>query len=273
MKTKIVDFILLGIFVIGVGILLYPTVSNYWNEYRNSKLISEYEKRIIELSDGEKQAILEEARAYNSQHKHNTISDGFDDDYDYVASHPYAEMLDPMGKGIMAYLQIPKINCNLAVYHGLGSKVLEMGLGHVEGTSLPVGGKGSHSVIAGHRALPKAKLFTELDQLKIKDNFFIKVIDETLAYEVDQIKVVLPNEVEELAIDPDKDYVTLVTCTPYSVNTHRLLLRGHRVPYEEFDSSNVHRLLSMKRRALILMVVGFASALILIIVIRRKKRG
>jgi sortase A len=168
----------------------------------------------------------------------NTIIDAFDEEEnDYVLSHPYDQVLNPSGNEIMGYIEIPKISVKLAIYHGIGTDALENGCGHIEGTSLPIGGIGNHAVISAHRGLPSAKLFTDLDQLEIGDLFYITVLDEKLAYKVDQIKTVLPEETEDLAIEDDKDLVTLVTCTPYGVNTHRLLVRGERTEYVEEEDS------------------------------------
>ena len=150
---------------------------------------------------------------------------------DYVLTHPYDQLLDPDGMGIMGYLEIPKIHITLAIYHGIGKQALENGCGHVEGTSLPIGGKGCHAVLAAHRGLPDAKLFTDLDRMEEGDEFYLHILDQILAYQVDRIRVVRPSEIGGLRIREGRDLVTLLTCTPYGVNTHRLLVRGHRVKY------------------------------------------
>ncbi|MDO4634012.1 MAG: class C sortase [Eubacteriales bacterium] len=217
----------------GAAVLLYPTFSNIYNEYRNELLRTDYSNSVQGLDDDSYEEVLRLAREYNDQHTVNNIINVFEEEKDYVLSHPYDELLNPTGNGIMGQLKIPKIHINLTIYHGLGTEALEEGCGHVEGTSLPIGGKGTHSALAAHRGLPSAKLFTDLDQLKKGDQFYITILKETLAYEVDQIKVVEPSEVEDLAIDEKEDYVTLITCTPYGVNTHRLLIRGKRTEYVE----------------------------------------
>ncbi|MDO5134991.1 MAG: class C sortase [Eubacteriales bacterium] len=228
-------FMALG-FLAGLGILLYPTISDLWNNYRNQQLISEYSSAVEELEPEDYTELWEEARAYNQEHRVNTIMDAFDQEKgDYVLSHPYDQILNPMGNEIMGYVEIPKINVRLAIYHGVGAEALENGCGHIEGTSLPIGGVGNHAALSAHRGLPSAKLFTDLDQLEEGDLFLIRVLDEVLAYRVDQILTVLPQETEALAIQEDKDLVTLVTCTPYGVNSHRLLVRGVRTEYQEED--------------------------------------
>lgn len=231
-------FLLLGFFA-GALIYLYPTISDTWNFYRNQRLIADYDTSVENLSDKKYRKIMKAAREYNKQHKINRILDVFDDDNDYVLTHPYDTLLNPGENDIMGYLSIPKIDQELAIYHGAGKTALEKGVGHIEGTSLPIGGKNTHAVLSAHRGLPGAKLFTDLDRMKIGDRFYITVLNKKLAYEVDQIVTVLPYEQEELAIEKGEDLVTLVTCTPYAVNTHRLLVRGHRVPYAEEEPENL----------------------------------
>ena len=214
----------------GIGILSYPAVSNLWNEYRNSKLAVDYTKQVGKLNDTEKDAMYEKAVAYNKAHTVNTIV--YDEKKDPKAHKAYEEILNT-GKGIMGTLTIPKIHQQLVIYHGLGDEALAEGCGHMEGSSFPVGGESTHAAYAAHRGLPSAKLFTDLDKVKKGDVFYFFVLGHHLAYEVDQIKVVLPGDVEHLQIEEGKDLATLITCTPYAVNTHRLLVRGHRVPYTE----------------------------------------
>ena len=168
----------------------------------------------------------------------NSIVDAFNEEEDYEPTHPYDEVLDPNGDGLMGSIEIPKIQAKLAIYHGLSKNVLEKGVGHVEGTSLPIGGESTHAVLAAHRGLPNAKLFTDLDQMEVGDIFILHILGKNLAYKVDQIKTVLPEETSELDIVEGEDYVTLVTCTPYGVNTHRLLVRGTRTEYVEEEKSN-----------------------------------
>ena len=265
------NFMLLLVFLIGAGILFYPTVSDLWNNYRNQQLISEYTEVVETLESEDFSEIWAEAREYNAQHTVNTILDAFDEEEgDYVLSHPYDQVLNPTGNEIMGYLEIPKINVKLAIYHGIGTEALENGCGHIEGTSLPIGGVGTHSVLSAHRGLPSAKLFTDLDQLEIGDLFYITVLDEKLAYKVDQILTVLPEETDDLAIEEDKDLVTLVTCTPYGVNSHRLLVRGERTEYvPEEDTSTPSMILRNPlegtNRSERLLVIGLMAFIIFLI--------
>ena len=265
------NFMLFLVFLIGAGILFYPTVSDLWNNYRNQQLISEYTEVVETMESEDFSEIWAEAREYNAQHTVNTILDAFDEEEgDYVLSHPYDQVLNPTGNEIMGYLEIPKISVKLAIYHGIGTEALENGCGHIEGTSLPIGGVGTHSVLSAHRGLPSAKLFTDLDQLEIGDLFYITVLDEKLAYKVDQILTVLPEETDDLAIEEDKDLVTLVTCTPYGVNSHRLLVRGERTEYvPEEDTSTPSMILRNPlegtNRSERLLVIGLMAFIIFLI--------
>ena len=255
------DVILLAIMLTGFAVLFYPTVSDAWNTYRNSKLVTNYAAAADALSEAEYEAILREARAYNDQHTVNVIVDAFNEDDNYVLTHPYDTLLNPAGDEVMGYISIPKIDVQLPIFHGTAAESLEQGAGHIEGTSLPIGGRGTHAVLSAHRGLPSAKLFTDLDQLEEGDLFFLRILNETLAYEVDQILVVLPEDVDALAIDPDEDYVTLVTCTPYAVNTHRLLVRGHRTEYTQEDAKAMEDVASQNRLRILIV------ALIILLVI------
>lgn len=260
--------------LIGLGILLYPTISNLWNQRLHSKMIGSYEGEVIKLTDEKKHELLEAAYEYNAQHTHNVIMDAFDEENEYVLTHPYDTMLAIDDTGMMCYLEIPKIASKMVVYHGISAKVLEKGVGHIEGTSLPVGGKSTHTVMSAHRGLPSAKLFTDLDQMVVGDQFYIHVLDEHLAYEVDQINVVLPEEVSLLDIVPDEDLATLITCTPYGVNTHRMLVRGHRVPYvpPEEPTKTLWERMSELKFAIVTLLVVLLVADILFIVFRLRKR-
>lgn len=225
MKKSWTTVILVIILLLGVGIMLYPTVSDYWNSFHQSRVITEYAEHVAEMDESEYDKVIENAREYNKRLNAGAYSPRLDEE----AAKDYNSQLDVAGTGVMGYIEIPKINCTLAIYHGTSDAVLQIGVGHIEGTSLPVGGVGTHCVVSGHRGLPSAKLFTNLDQLEEGDIFIMRVLNETLTYEVDQVLIVLPYETEALNVDPDKDYCTLVTCTPYAVNTHRLLVRGHRI--------------------------------------------
>lgn len=220
--------------MIGAGILFYPTISSRWNKYRDAMLISDYTRTVNNYSEDQYKDVFVAAKAYNDQHLSNYIMDAFDESTeDYILTHPYDTLLNPMGDYVMGYIEIPKIDLRLPIYHGVGTEALEKGAGHIEGTSLPIGGPGTHAVLSGHRGLPGRKLFTDLDLIKEGDQFYLQVLNETLAYEVDQILTVLPHESKALDIVPGEDLVTLVTCTPYGVNSHRLLIRGHRIPFKE----------------------------------------
>ena len=268
------------VFLAGAGVFLYPTVSDMWNQYRNVRLVSRYDEAVTDLSDNEYEKLWNEAKEYNAEHPVNSIVDAFGEKDDYVLTQPYDQVIDPNGEGLMGSIEIPKINAKLAIYHGLSKTVLEKGVGHVEGTSLPVGGKSTHAVLAAHRGLPSAKLFTDLDQMKKGDIFILHILGKNLAYKVDQIRTVLPEETGELDIVEGEDHVTLVTCTPYGVNTHRLLVRGIRTKYAEGEIRNdktiSHRLAVTDPRKV--LAGGFAVLIVLILLIylsvryRDKKR-
>lgn len=237
MKKKVINISIIIFFIIGLSLLLYPTVANQWNTYRQSKLMSNYEEQIEEMqSSGEvdMEAEWEKAEAYNEALLPTILPDSFaiaeakqEEDKTYTSS------LNLMGDGMMGKVVIPKIDVNLPVFHYTTKEVLENGVGHLEGSSLPIGGESSHSVLSAHRGLPSASLFTDLDRLEVGDHFLMYVLDDILCYEVDQVKVVEPKETQDLSVEEGKDLMTLFTCTPYGVNTHRLLVRGHRVPYAE----------------------------------------
>lgn len=219
--------------IIALSVLLYPTISNYLYEKNGARVISSYDENAVQLSGREKQEMLEAARQYNQELLGNIeLLDPFSPLKKEVDER-YQGLLNTNEAGMMGYIRIPKIDVELPVYHGTEEKVLQSGVGHFEGTSLPVGGESSHTVLTGHRGLPSKLLFTDLDQMQEGDIFYIKILGETYAYEVDQILTVLPEDTKALTIVPGKDYATLVTCTPYAVNTHRLLVRGVRIPYEE----------------------------------------
>ena len=235
---KTVSRILIGaIFLAGLSLLLYPFVANEWNTYRQQRLITGYDDTVAQLEEEgsvDYEAEWEKARAYNAELVPSVLPDSFavaaaseEPDEEYMAA------LNLAGDGIMGKVEIPKIGITLPIYHTTEEEVLEKAAGHLEGSSLPSGGENTHAVISAHRGLPSAALFTDLDQLEAGDHFLIRVLDETLCYEVDQIETVEPDDTSALAVEEGEDLVTLLTCTPYGVNSHRLLVRGHRVPYEE----------------------------------------
>ena len=223
--------------MVGLAILLYPTISNFLIEQNASRMIESYDDAVDALSEEERLAILDEAHAYNAAlaARAGAGSAGEADSASSAESaallERYNEVLDLNGNGMMGYISIPSIEVTLPIYHGVEEQVLQEAVGHIEGTSLPVGGMATHAVLSGHRGLPSAKLFTDLDQMQEGELFFIRVLDETFAYQVDGIETVLPSETSSLAIRAGEDRVTLVTCTPYGINSHRLLVHAHAVPY------------------------------------------
>ena len=226
--STVITLLLVVFALVGLGIMLYPSFSDWWNSMHASRSISEYVQAIEQFDDSELQEMLAKARDFNKKKRSGLVYDMTDEEY-----AEYESLLDISGTGIMGYISIPTINVNLPIYHGTSEEVLQIAAGHLAASSLPVGGDGTHSIISGHRGLPSAKLFTDLDKLVVGDTFVISILNEKLTYRVDQIKVVLPEDVSELAIQSGKDYCTLVTCTPYGINTHRMLVRGHRVENEE----------------------------------------
>lgn len=240
MKKFLPILLILLIFLAGVGVLSYPLISSVVNniEMRNASSVYVEKAKEMEPADVKKQ--FDEANLYNKSLIDNVIlTDPFDEEAYKKIGARYTKTFNTGPNGLMGYIKIPKINVNLPIYHGTSLHVLAMGAGHLENTSLPVGGKGTHSVISAHSAYPTETFFDYLTDMKKGDNFYIYVLDRVLQYEVDDINVVLPNDTSNLFIEHDKDYVTLVTCTPYSVNTHRLLVRGKRVPYNPKTETEV----------------------------------
>ena len=226
--STVITLLLVVFALVGLGIMLYPSFSDWWNSMHASKSISEYVQAIEQFDDSDLREMLAKASDFNKRKRAAMAFEMSDEDY-----AEYESLLDISGTGIMGYISIPTINVNLPIYHGTGEEVLQIAAGHLAASSLPVGGEGTHSIISGHRGLPSAKLFTDLDKLVVGDTFVITILNEKLTYRVDQIKVVLPEDTSELQIESGKDYCTLVTCTPYGINTHRMLVRGHRVENEE----------------------------------------
>lgn len=224
MKKHWSTVLLILVCLAGVALILYPTVSEAWNRKHQSHAIIGYSAFVEKLEEDDNEAILEAAREYNRSIAPGNIQKLTDERLE-----EYTAQLDPLGNGIMGYIEIPSIQCSLPIYHGTEESILTAAVGHLDWSSLPVGGENTHCVISGHRGLPSAKLFTRLDELREGDTFLLKVLNETLTYEVDRIAVVLPDEVSTLCVMEGEDLCTLVTCTPYGINTHRLLVRGHRV--------------------------------------------
>ena len=231
MRKHLSTIILVVILFLGVAILLYPTLSDYYNSFHQSRAIAGYIEEVETIDPIDYNRLWEQARVYNEGLKYKTNRFLLTEE-EY---QEYESLLNLTGSGIMGYIEVPKIDCTLPIYHGTDEAVLQIAIGHIEGSSLPTGEVGCHTVLSGHRGLPSAKLFTDLDKVELGDLFVIRVLDEIMTYEVDQILIVLPEELDALALDPEHDYCTLVTCTPYGVNTHRLLVRGHRTENQELE--------------------------------------
>lgn len=234
-RKHFTTILLVLILLTGVSLLLYPTVSDYWNSFHQSQAIASYVEAVAEIDNTDYEKMWQEAVAYNEKLKDNSGRWTPTDE----ELEEYERLLNVSDTGIMGYIEIPKIKVSLPIYHGTDEAILQIAIGHIPGSSLPVGGKGTHCVVSGHRGLPSAKLFTDLDQLEEGDLFMMRILDETLTYEVDQVRIVEPEELSDLEIDEDKDLCTLVTCTPYGINSHRLLVRGHRVENLKEDTIRV----------------------------------
>lgn len=225
LKKHLVSIILYAVLLIGLCLLLYPSVADWWNSMHQTRAIASYVEAVEDMSGEEMEALLEEARRYNEKLAGKSLNLQLAE----KELREYESLLDISGTGIMGYVQVPKINVSLPIYHGTDEAVLQIAVGHLEGTSLPIGGESTHSVLSGHRGLPSAKLFTDLDQILEGDVFTVTVLNETITYQVDQIRIVEPSDVSELQIIHGEDHCTLVTCTPYGINTHRILVRGTRI--------------------------------------------
>lgn len=245
------------IFMLGIGVFVYPIISNLLEEHLQSNVIHGYENSMKSLQKKEQEAERKKAEEYNQKLR-------FD----------YENILNLEKNGVMGYIEIPTIDVELPIYHGSGEESLKKGVGHIQRTSLPIGGTGTHSVLTGHRGLPNAELFTRLDELQEKDCFFLHVLDQVLAYEIDQITIVLPEEIDHIDNEPNEDYVTLVTCTPYGVNSHRLLVRGRRIPYEHETKTDTIETFWDKSKKLIWLgvIVGVSIASVGYRIYLQKKR-
>lgn len=241
-KRHLVALSLTACFLLGLGLLLYPSISDYWNTFHQSQAIQSYAKSVEEMSEKDYQLEIEEALKYNQQLKSKGINWRLSEEEKAL----YQATLNIDENGSMGYISITKIDVKLSIFHGTEDKVLHSAVGHIAGSSLPIGGDSSHSVLSAHRGLPSAKLFSELDKLREGDTFTLHILNETLTYEVDKIRVVLPTDLSELLIEDGKDYCTLVTCTPYGVNTHRLLVRAHRIANADGDVRLVADALQIK---------------------------
>lgn len=272
MRKHLSTIVLVILLLIGLSLLLYPTVSDYWNSFHQTRAIATYTENVSALDNVSYDAIWDAARQYNR----NLCSRGSSFLLTQEQKAEYESLLDISGQGVMGYIEIPEIDVSLPIYHGTEDPVLQVAIGHLEWSSLPVGGESTHCVLSGHRGLPSAKLFTDLDKLREGDTFLLRVLDEILTYEVDQILIVEPQDTAALEIVEGQDYCTLVTCTPYGINTHRLLVRGHRIDnIEEVKTVRVTADAVQLEPMLVAPVVAIPMLLILLILLllpRRRKK-
>ena len=274
-KRKVMAALL---FLLGFLIAAYPLVSNWQNQYLNRQIASSYNSYVETMSEEDINAELEKAKQYNTNHTENIITESLDRHNESEMTEEYMSLLNVQNNGVMGSINIPKIGITLAVYHSVNADVLQEGAGHIPGTSLPVGGKSSHCVIAAHRGLPNAKMFTDLDRMEKGDHIYLDVLGETFAYEVDRISVIEPDDNEPFKIYPKKDLLSLVTCTPYGVNTHRLIVRAHRINYHEprdamavdFPPKHIDDI--VRWICVLVCLIGMLSFIRMIIGSRKKKK-
>lgn len=283
MKRKILNVLFALLFLTGFAILTYPTISDQWNTFRQSRLISDYQEVVSQMEEEDFEEVWAAARGYNQTFEQNSIlSDAFGiDEAEHIEDTEYWKVLNVAGDGVMGYLTIPKINIRLAIYHGTSEEVLQTGVGHLNGTRLPVGGESNHTVLSAHRGLPSAKLFTDIDQLEPGDLFYLHILNEDLAYEVDRVLPMVDKDdydalEEALKIEEGKDQVTLFTCTPYGVNSHRLLVRGHRAPYNgELDTAPTpaeSMVQAIQNYYMLYLLLGLGVTALVILIMRRVMR-
>lgn len=267
MKKNLSTIILIIIFFVGLFLLLYPTVSDYYNSLHQSHAVADYSMKVSEINEKEYSIFWEEAKRYNEKLAKKMASSFLLNNEENIEYESMLNFTD-----VMSYIEIPSINCTLPIYHGTSAPVLEVGVGHVAGSSLPIGGESTHCVLSGHRGLPTSKLFTNLDKLIEGDIFIIKTLNEKMTYEVDQIRIVEPDDISELGIVSGKDYCTLVTCTPYGINTQRLLVRGHRIDnIYELTSNYVTADAIQIEPILILPFIATPIFIIILILVLRKR--
>lgn len=271
-KDNCITLLLFLILLAGLSLLLYPTVSDYWNSFHQTRAIATYAEEVANLNQDQYDEIWAAAESYNASLADRVNAYRLSD----AQKEEYQQLLNVSGLGIMGYIEIPEIDVSLPIYHGTEDPVLQVAVGHLEWTSLPVGGESTHCVLSGHRGLPSAKLFTNLDKLREGDTFLLRVLDEILTYEVDQILIVEPQDTAALEIVEGQDYCTLVTCTPYGINTHRLLVRGHRIDnIEEGKTVRVTADAIQIEPLFVAPVVAIPMLLILLILLllpRRRKK-
>lgn len=274
------------VILLGIGILVYPSLSEYLSELNGSRATASYDDSVLQMEQAHLDDLLAQAQEYNRQQAQVSAGQVLQSDADGnpITPESYWDLLNVDSAGMMGYIEIPKLSTTIPIYHGTSEAVLQVGIGHLQNTSLPVGGESTHAALSGHRGLPTRSLFTDLDKMEIGDRFYIKILNETLCYTVDQILTVLPSEMEALAIEEGRDYVTLITCTPYGINSHRLLVRGVRTPYDpQQHQAEKEEVLPLWQRmpmqyrhmligAAVLVLVLFLRGLILLIFKFRKRR-
>lgn len=263
-ENKLVIFLFIPMILLGLGLLLYPFISNRISVGHYQKVIQTYDKKVSEETKDANNKLLMDAREYNRSLSFGEVVDVFQNP-EVKNSDRYLSILNINDNGMMGYISIPKIDVRIPIYHGTTSDVLQKGVGHLEGSSFPVGGESTHAILSAHRGLPSSKLFTDLDQLKKGDIFYIYILNQVLAYQVDQVLVTEPSETEALRIVDGKDYITLVTCTPYAINTHRLLVRGERIEYNEQVEKDIEVDYALST-ADIILYISLVIALLLIVV-------
>ena len=268
MKNNKIGILLVLMLFVGVCGLLYPSVSQYWNTKTQTRAIENYREILSTLRPEDYEAYFQEAESYNTAL--HALSEPL---LDYGKVENYNQVLNIGGNGIMGYISIPKIGVELPLYHGISTEVLNIACGHLEGSSLPVGGESTHTVLSAHRGLPHAKLFTELDKMEVGDTFTITVLNRTITYQVDQIKVVRPDEIDDIQVIPGEDLCTLLTCTPYGVNSHRLLVRGHRTEnVEDYTSITANAVEFSSFTVATAIAIPILIVLFLIVMISTRKK-
>ena len=272
MKNNRSTILLILILLIGLSLMLYPSFADWWNSFHSSRAIASYEEQVANIDDAQYEELWDAAWDYNQSLLHRPNDFLLSDEQQEI----YKSLLDFGGNGIMGYIEIPMIDVMLPIYHGTKESVLQIAVGHLDWTSLPVGGAGSHCVVSGHRGLPSARLFTDLDKLKVGDVFMLHVLNEILTYEIDQILIVEPQDTDPLLIEPGKDLCTMITCTPYGINSHRMLVRGHRI--ESQEEAKAIRITADAVRIEPLMVAPFVAVpillvLLILLLLPKQKKG
>lgn len=272
MKNNRSTILLILILLIGLSLMLYPSFADWWNSFHSSRAIASYVEQVANIDDAQYEELWDAAWDYNQSLLHRPNDFLLSDEQQEI----YKSLLDFGGNGIMGYIEIPMIDVMLPIYHGTKESVLQIAVGHLDWTSLPVGGAGSHCVVSGHRGLPSARLFTDLDKLKVGDVFMLHVLNEILTYEIDQILIVEPQDTDPLLIEPGKDLCTMITCTPYGINSHRMLVRGHRI--ESQEEAKVIRITADAVRIEPLMVAPFVAVpillvLLILLLLPKQKKG